>query len=36
MYLKESDELHHSIGSLIDGTHPGPKRLSGPLLFEDL
>ena len=24
MILKES-ELHHSIGSLIDGAHPGPK-----------
>ena len=22
---KESDELHHSIGSLIDGAHPRPK-----------
>ena len=22
---KESDELHHSIGSPIDGAHPGPK-----------
>ena len=23
---KESDELHHSIGSLIDGAHPGRER----------
>ena len=22
---KESDELHHSIGSLVDRAHPGPK-----------
>ena len=25
MISKESDELHHSIGSLIDGAHPGLK-----------
>ena len=35
---KESDELHHSIGSPIDGAHPGPKTsrdyLSFPLLFQ--
>ena len=23
--VKESDELHHSIGSLVDGTNHGPK-----------
>ena len=23
--MKESNELHHSIGSMIDGAHPGTK-----------
>ena len=25
MYISKESKLHHSIGSLIDGAHPGPK-----------